>query len=165
VSRHLLVPAAALVIAVLTGCSDDAPSSTADPKNVANPAASAAALEVGSTVDNGRLEVAVTAFSCAAPVDGNKDCRLTVRVNNATELEQAFVYTEQFLLDDRGTQYTASLEAMTKDKASVPVLEPIPPAKTVTGMLHYEIPADAVITTARLTEPGQAPSDYDVANL
>jgi hypothetical protein len=165
VSRHLIVPSAAIVIVLLTGCSDDAPSATADPNTAASPVASAAALEVGSTVDNGRLEVTVTGFACATPVDGNKDCRLTVRVSNGTDLEQAFVHTEQFLLDDRGTQYGASLEAMTKDKASMPVLEPVRPGQTVTGVLHYQVPADAVITTARLTEPGQAPTDYDVANL
>lgn len=160
-----LIPCAALVVA-LTGCSDDAPAASRSqaPGPAGTPAAAASALPVGTAVDNGRFEVAVTDFACSPPVDENKDCRLTVEVTNGTDLEQAFVHTEQFLVDDQGAQHAVSLEAMTRDAASKPFLAPIPPAQKVAGVLHYLVPADAVIVTARLTEAGSDPTDYDVAN-
>ena len=162
----VLTAAAGLALSACTA--DPEPRTTASTASngaaVATPSPSSSKAALGTSTDNGRLQVGVTAFRCAAPVGDSKDCALTLSVHNSTDLEQALVHTEQFLVDEAGTQFAVSLPQTIRDPKSTPVLRPVKPDATVTGVLHYLVPADTVVATARLTETGRPPVEVDLAN-
>lgn len=109
----------------------------------------------GEQVREGRFAVTVGELDCeaggtVAEVEATgRFCLLAVDVTNATDTEQSMELDRQVLLDETGTEYAISHEAT---EATGDLVETVQAGESVTMTLVYDIPEDARIVAARISD-------------
>lgn len=163
-SRTGLLLAAAALSVLLAACNGEEDATGAD----GTPAAGATAPGVdteeqhvvldearstGEQLEEGRFVVNVGELDCEAEVSGveatGRFCLLPFEVTNATDTQQSVELDRQVLLDDVSTEYPISHEAT---EAAGDLVEIVEAGESATITLVYDVPEDARIVAARITD-------------
>jgi hypothetical protein len=115
---------------------------------------------IGTPARDGKFEFTVNGLECGETRVGDEIfgedaqghfCLLNVRVQNIGDERQFLAADAQTLLDDQGTEYSASTSAtFALDPEGNTIFEDINPGNAVEGVIVFDVPQGAQITRAEL---------------
>lgn len=158
--------AAAPPTARATTEAEEAPEDTAPPPTDPSPEAeeepvSPGAAGVGQRVNDGKFEFVVESLECGANEVGGElfnetaqghFCLLELTVTNTGDESQTMSDSNQYLYDAEGREFSSDSIATlwANEESSSFFLEEINPGNSVTGVVVFDVPVDAVIVAAEL---------------